>query len=329
MNKDLKKINIGIIFPGNHFFNNILQALEKNLNINIYSVLCRNLRKKNKFKNIKNLKIYKNINRFLSDKDLDTVYICSPNGLHANHALKALQNNKNVICEKPLVTTLFNFKKLIKTSKKNNKFIFEAFMFQHHEQFKVLKRLINNKKIGKILSINSSFCIPNRKKQDIRYNKKLGGGAFLDIGCYLIKISNLIFKKKPNKILLEKYISKKYKVDTYGSCQLFYRNGSIANLEWGIGFQYINKLLIITSNSTLLLERIFSKNKKEDYFIKISKNNKFIKKIKIKKMDHFNEMFNVFFNIIKYHKVSEYSKYLSELKFHQDIYFRIFNKYYL
>ena len=56
MNKDLKKINIGIIFPGNHFFNNILQALEKNLNINIYSVLCRNLRKKNKFKNIKNLK---------------------------------------------------------------------------------------------------------------------------------------------------------------------------------------------------------------------------------------------------------------------------------
>ena len=55
MNKDLKKIKIGIIFPGNHFFNNILPALEKNLNINIYSVLCRNLRKKKKFKNIKHI----------------------------------------------------------------------------------------------------------------------------------------------------------------------------------------------------------------------------------------------------------------------------------
>jgi hypothetical protein len=107
------------VFPGNHFFNNILPVLEKNLNINIYSVLCRNLRKKRKFKNVKNLKIYKNINRFLNDKDLDTVYVCSPNGLHANHALKALQNNKNVICEKPLVTSLYNFKKLIKTAKKS------------------------------------------------------------------------------------------------------------------------------------------------------------------------------------------------------------------
>jgi hypothetical protein len=102
----------------------------------------------------------------------------------------------------------------------------------------------------------------------------------------------------------------------------------MANLEWGIGFQYINRLLIITSNSTLLLERIFSKNKKENYFIKLSKNNKLIKNIKIKKMNHFSGMFNFFFNIIKYNKVSEYLKYLSELKFHQDIYFSIYNKYY-
>lgn len=320
----MNKLNFGIISPGKHFSKNIMPALANISNIKIYSIYSR----KKKYKHIKKIKIYNNINNFLNDKNIDIVYICSPNSFHFNHALISLKNNKHVICEKPLVVSQLDFKKLLKTSKENKKFIFEGFMFQYHQQFRILEKLIKNKKIGKIISINSSFCYPHKKKTDIRYNKKLGGGAFLDVGCYLFKLSSLIFKKKLFKIILEKYPSRKYNVDTYGNCQLFYSNGSIANLEWGIGYKYINQLQIITNSSSLLLERIFSKNCKDDYFIRISKGNKKEKTIRIKKMNHFTEMFKKFCTIIQNYNFYEYAKYLKELKLYQNIYLKVYSKYY-
>ena len=168
--------------------------------------------------------------------------------------------------------SLLNFYSLVRIAKRKKKFLFEGFMFQYHEQFQVLNNLIKNNKIGEIISINSSFCYPHRRKKDIRYNK-IGGGAFLDVGCYLFKLSSLVFKKKPLKVIIEKYISKKYGVDTYGNCQLFYQKGVMANLEWGIGFKYTNYLQIVTTTDSLLLDRFFSKNYNEDYCIRIIKIN--------------------------------------------------------
>src|SRR5437763_1334033 len=37
-----------------------------------------------------------------SDIEYDVVSVCSPNGLHAEHTLKALENKKNVVIEKPM-----------------------------------------------------------------------------------------------------------------------------------------------------------------------------------------------------------------------------------
>ena len=43
---------------------------------------------------------------FRSGIDFDVVNICTPNGLHAEHAIKALDNRKHVVCEKPMALTL-------------------------------------------------------------------------------------------------------------------------------------------------------------------------------------------------------------------------------
>jgi predicted dehydrogenase len=320
----MKKINLGIISPGEHFARNILPALSKISSIEIVAIYS----KKKNYNLIKSANIYDNLNSFLKEKNIDVVYISSPNSFHFNHAIKSLKNNKHVICEKPLVTSIKEFKKLLRLSKKNKKFLFEAFMFQYHLQFETLKKLINKKKIGKIISINASFCYPHKKKKDIRYYKKLGGGAFLDAGCYLFKLSSLIFNNEPSKVILEKYISPKYEVDTYGSCQLFYKKGFIANLEWGIGFKYINQLQILTNNSSLLLDKIFSKKSNEVQSIKIFKGDKKLKVIKLNRMNHFIKMFENYLKIIKKNNFIKYSLYLKELSYHQNFYLKIYSRYY-
>src|SRR4051812_5738530 len=37
-----------------------------------------------------------------TEKDLDVVAVCTPNGLHAEHTILALQKGYHVLCEKPM-----------------------------------------------------------------------------------------------------------------------------------------------------------------------------------------------------------------------------------
>src|SRR5688572_18134665 len=47
--------------------------------------------------------VYKDIDDLLnSGQELDVVNICSPNGFHSEHALKALSAKKHIVVEKPM-----------------------------------------------------------------------------------------------------------------------------------------------------------------------------------------------------------------------------------
>ena len=59
-------------------------------------------------------KVYTELTRMLEDPEVDFVYVASPNSLHFEQAKLALEYGKNVICEKPFVTSLEKTKALIR-----------------------------------------------------------------------------------------------------------------------------------------------------------------------------------------------------------------------
>ena len=79
---------------------------------------------------------------------------------------------------------------------------FEGIAYLSHPQTTNILDLINNNEIGEVFSIESTFGFKVRKiKPESRlFNKKLGGGAILDIGCYPMSFISL-FLKNENKIV--------------------------------------------------------------------------------------------------------------------------------
>ncbi len=69
--------------------------------------------------------VYTDMEAFLSS-DLDIVYVASPNFLHCQHAVAAMQHGKHVLCEKPIATTSEELELMKKTARENNRILLEA-----------------------------------------------------------------------------------------------------------------------------------------------------------------------------------------------------------
>lgn len=314
-----KKYKIALLFAGNHAIKNILPAIEKCNNIEISGIYFRNPKK---YK-VNNYRVYERVVDALEDKNVDIVYISSPNSLHFKHSYEALSCGKHVICEKPMFTTYDQYTTLLNYSKKVNKKIFEAFMFQHHHQFDKLKDVIENYNVGQIKTLHFKFGYPHRDEKDIRYDKDLGGGSYYDTACYLSKISSLLINEKPEKIFAYKTFCDKYEVDIGGNCIIKYDNDVTCIWDWGMGRSYSNSALIWSENYNIKVDMVFSKRSdlETSIILKPSMGNDII--VKINPMDHFSYMFNNFTIAIENH--DKYESYLSEMEMHQNLYFKVLN----
>ncbi|MBC7845445.1 MAG: Gfo/Idh/MocA family oxidoreductase [Flavobacterium sp.] len=182
-----EKIKWGIIGLGNiaHQFAKDLMLVEE---AELVAVASRNLGKAQEFaKNYDCKNAYDSYEAIINDAEVEILYIATPHNSHAALTIKALQNNKHVLCEKPIALNYADALQMIMASKNNNKFFMEAFWTRFNPSFREAFSKIKNGEIGEIKYINADFAFfaeqlegEGNRKTDI----KLGGGALLDIGVY-------------------------------------------------------------------------------------------------------------------------------------------------
>src|SRR5688500_13499736 len=61
-------------------------------------------------------KAYYEVEELLGQKDIDVVSVCTPNGLHPEHSIKALKAGFHVLCEKPMAISTADCREMIKAS---------------------------------------------------------------------------------------------------------------------------------------------------------------------------------------------------------------------
>lgn len=127
-----------------------------------------------------------------------------PNGLHYQWTMKALSLGKHVLCEKPLANNANEVQQMIDEAKKQNRLLVEAFHYQYHPLcIDTLKNLLSNNRDqhGEMKTISATFTVPRTflKANDIRFNYSLGGGAQMDLGCYLVSMIGFIVNSYHNR----------------------------------------------------------------------------------------------------------------------------------
>src|SRR6201987_2821923 len=146
-------------------------------------------------------KAFGSYEELLADPEIEAVYNPLPNHLHAHWSIKAAEAGKHVLCEKPISLTVSEATSLLKTRDRTGVKIEEAFMVRTHPQWLKTIDLIRDGEIGAVRSFVGCFTYYNRDPENIRNILEYGGGALMDIGCYGVYTSRLVFGEEPTRVL--------------------------------------------------------------------------------------------------------------------------------
>jgi predicted dehydrogenase len=144
---------------------------------------------------------YGSYEELLADPEIDAIYNPLPNHLHVPWSIKAIEAGKHVLCEKPIGLSSAEGQQLLDCATAHPEIkVMEAFMYRHHPQWQLTKKLIQEGAIGDLRTIQSFFSYFNDDPGNIRNQRDIGGGGLMDIGCYPISLSRFIFAAEPQRV---------------------------------------------------------------------------------------------------------------------------------
>ena len=187
----------------------------------------------------------------MQDPDIDAIYIATPNTLHCEQTITALNAKKPVLCEKPLAVNQKQVEKMISAAEKSNTFLMEAMWTRHLPIYEEVISIIKKGHIGepKLVEASLGFNSPYDPKSRL-WDPKLAGGSLLDVGIYPLTLADLIYETSPEKILSLAELSPDG-VDAHLSLLIQYPNSSLAKLGSAINLSLPNGGLIVGESGSI------------------------------------------------------------------------------
>lgn len=132
---------------------------------------------------------FASVEALIASNDIDVVHVCTPNHLHRDHTIPALQQGKHVVCEKPLATTVEDGKELVSEANRVNRKGFVPFVYRFYSAVQEMRHRIAKGEAGPIHLIHGSYLqdwLASATASNWRVNSHTGGPSrtFGDIGVH-------------------------------------------------------------------------------------------------------------------------------------------------
>ncbi len=140
--------------------------------------------------NIPQTGLYDDYQKMLKEVQPDAVSVCSPNGMHAENTIAALQAGADVIVEKPMAATVKQAQEMVDLAKKLKRKLVIGFQYRFSPRVAFLKNAIDSGQFGAVLFGRAQALrrrgIPNWGvfgRKDVQ-----GGGGLIDIGVHVLEM---------------------------------------------------------------------------------------------------------------------------------------------
>ncbi len=197
---------------------------------------------------------YSSYEALLADDEIEAVHIPLPNSMHSYWTERALSYGKHVLTEKPFTTCAEEIANVQRVANNNNRQVMEAFMWRFHPQHIKAKEYIDSGALGKVRLMRAAFTYVREVKPDIRFDKSMGGGALLDVGCYPVSCARFYFSGEPRRVFATGKILSQYDVDLNSSCVLEFDDG-VAHIDCGFHLPYRTDVEVVGEQGRIYFPR--------------------------------------------------------------------------
>ncbi|MBQ7921581.1 MAG: Gfo/Idh/MocA family oxidoreductase [Clostridia bacterium] len=202
--------------------------------------------------------VFTDLEAFLSS-DLDIVYVASPNSLHCQHAVAAMQHGKHVLCEKPIATTAAELELMKKTAAEHQRVLLEAMRPAFDPAIQLVKDSLPA--LGQIRRVCLEYCQYSSRYDKFKngeimnaFNPALGNAAIMDIGVYAVHVCLQLFGK-PTGEIISKSVILQNGMEGMGTIFLPYSDFQ-AEVVYAKIIDSVNGSCIIGENGTILIDKI-------------------------------------------------------------------------
>lgn len=175
---------------------------------------------------------------FLSN--VDAVYIASPHSTHINYTLRALEEGKHILCEKPIAFSKEEAIRAYTLAQTKNLVLMEAIKTAYCPGFQQLIGVVQSGIIGTVYDVEACFTKlipPQSREWTGEY-----AGAFFELASYpllgILKLLGTDFES----VTFERFLDKN-QTDFYSKAYFHYKN-AVAGAKVGIGVKSMGNMII-------------------------------------------------------------------------------------
>ena len=215
---------------------------------------------------------YGDYDALLADPEIQAVYIPLPPSMHAEWAIKAAKAGKHVLSEKPLTVDVAEASAVLDACKNNGVQLMDGVMWVHHDWTKKAKALRNAGKLGELRRVTASFSFywgAEVPLDNIRAQKKMGGGALGDLGYYCIRAILWAFEEMPTAVFARGRYANDVDVEVSG--MLYFSDDRIASFDCGFTIATRLSLELAGTESSFRIDPFVLPSSEEGASISISK----------------------------------------------------------
>lgn len=132
-----------------------------------------------------------NLSDLAACKEVEAVYVASPNYAHCAQSIQMMQAGKHILCEKPMASNEREVQMMLDCAKENNVVLLEAMKSVFEPSFAVLKNALGE--IGTLRRASLSYCQYSSRYDKFKageilnaFRPELSNSSLLDIGVYTV-----------------------------------------------------------------------------------------------------------------------------------------------
>lgn len=266
MQSESEPVRWGVLGTGKIGANSVIPAIRASANGRVVAVASRELGRAEALaaRSGDGVRAYGDYAAVLADPEVEAVYIPLPNARHAEWCLRAAAAGKHILCEKPLALTAREAREVFEGCARAGVLVLEAFMYRFHPQIQWAREQVRAARVGEVKLVRGYFGFDIRSRpQDIRLKAVLGGGSLMDVGCYALNLSRLIYEREPRSARAQVVVPEGAEVEHAAAAILDFGADQKAVLDSSFQWPRQQRAEIMGTEGTLILDKPFTPGQAE------------------------------------------------------------------